>query len=164
MGENTKQLFVPCQGKSKAATLLEVLGEKKDTDAKTVIFTNSADSCASVARALRGLGLPADRVGALHGGLSSAARRRAWDGFLASQVDREVAESGKKQARYLVATNVASRGLDIQGVDHVVLYDVPPTLSDYLHRVGRTARANKEGSVTTLVTRKTLPLVQQIHR
>lgn len=67
-------------------------------------------------------------------------------------------------ANILVATNVASRGLDINGVSHVVLYDVPRTLSDYLHRVGRTARAGQAGKVTTLMTRQTYPLVAQIHR
>ncbi|CAD7951129.1 unnamed protein product [Amoebophrya sp. A25] len=62
----------------------------------------------------------------------------------------------------LIATNLASRGLDISDVNHVIMYDLPQTLADYLHRVGRTGRAGAEGRVTTIMRRGDLPLVKQI--
>ena len=52
---------------------------------------------------------------------------------------------------WLVATNVAARGLDIPDIEHVVNYDVPQNAEEYIHRVGRTARAGKEGSAITFV-------------
>jgi ATP-dependent RNA helicase RhlE len=52
----------------------------------------------------------------------------------------------------LVATNVAARGIDVDDIAHVVNYEVPSTVEDYLHRVGRTARAGRPGSAVTLVS------------
>ncbi len=54
--------------------------------------------------------------------------------------------------RVLVATNIASRGLDIEDISHVVNFDVPEHAEDYVHRIGRTARANADGDAITLVT------------
>jgi ATP-dependent RNA helicase RhlE len=58
--------------------------------------------------------------------------------------------SGRHQV--LVATDVAARGLDVEGITHVINYDVPPVPTDYIHRVGRTARAEAEGEAVTFVT------------
>jgi superfamily II DNA/RNA helicase len=66
--------------------------------------------------------------------------------------------------RLLVATDVASRGLDIPDVDLVLNYDVPPLPSDYLHRVGRTARAGRAGRALTFVTQYDVELVHAIER
>jgi superfamily II DNA/RNA helicase len=57
--------------------------------------------------------------------------------------------SGRLQ--FLVATNVAARGLDIPDIEHVINYDVPQNAEEYIHRVGRTARAGKTGSAVTFV-------------
>jgi len=54
--------------------------------------------------------------------------------------------------RVLVATNVAARGLDIEDISHVVNYDVPQSIDEYVHRIGRTARAENEGKAYSLVT------------
>jgi ATP-dependent RNA helicase DeaD len=78
-------------------------------------------------------------VAALHGGLSQGERDRTLANF----------KSGKIQ--YLVATNVASRGLDIVDLPYVVSYDIPEDADTYVHRVGRTARAGKEGTAITFV-------------
>jgi ATP-dependent RNA helicase RhlE len=68
--------------------------------------------------------------------------------------------SGKHHV--LVATNVAARGLDVEGISHVVNYDVPDHAEDYVHRIGRTARADATGDAITLVSPDDEPLVYRI--
>ncbi len=75
----------------------------------------------------------------IHGDRTQFQRQRALDGF----------RSGKY--RILVATDVAARGLDIEGVSHVINYDIPLSPDDYIHRIGRTARAEREGDAVTFV-------------
>jgi ATP-dependent RNA helicase DeaD len=80
-------------------------------------------------------------VAVIHGDLTQAQRERALDNFRRGRV------------RFLVATDVASRGLDINGVSHVVNYDVPSDPLLYFHRIGRTGRAGASGVAVTLVSR-----------
>eukprot|EP00392_Amoebophrya_sp_AT5.2_P008967 g8995.t1 len=70
--------------------------------------------------------------------------------------------SKPRSPNLLIATNLASRGLDISDINHVVMYDLPQTLADYIHRIGRTGRAGASGRVTTIMRRGDLPLVKQI--
>ena len=86
---------------------------------------------------LRNLGFPAV---CLHGQMPQTKRLGALNKF----------KSGVRNI--LIATDVASRGLDIAGVDVVINYDVPMSSKDYIHRVGRTARAGKAGKSVTFVT------------
>ena len=76
---------------------------------------------------------------AIHGGLSQQKRLQALDSLRNSKID------------VLVATDVAARGLDIKNVSHVYNYDVPKTPDEYVHRIGRTARAGEEGDAVTLL-------------
>jgi ATP-dependent RNA helicase DDX23/PRP28 len=71
------------------------------------------------------------------------------------QTKREQALSGFKTGFYdvLICTNLASRGLDVEGVKHVINYDAPNSITDYTHRIGRTGRAGKKGVATTLLTK-----------
>ena len=96
---------------------------------------------------MRVLGFPAVP---LHGQLSQSARLGALGKF----------KSGGRSV--LVATDVASRGLDIPHVDVVINYDIPTHSKDYIHRVGRTARAGRSGKSVTLVTQYDVELVQRI--
>ena len=71
--------------------------------------------------------------------------------------------SGKQgEAAFLLATDVAARGLDILGVDAVINYDAPPALSAYLHRIGRTARAGRAGRAVTFADDSTRSLLKDV--
>jgi ATP-dependent RNA helicase RhlE len=79
------------------------------------------------------------KAAAIHGNKSQGQRQRALDQFK------------KDEVRILLATDVASRGLDIQNVTHVINYDAPESYDDYVHRIGRTGRAGKKGAAITFV-------------
>ena len=68
-----------------------------------------------------------------------------------SQRQRALATFKNNQAQILVATDVAARGLDIDDVSHVINYDLPEKYEDYVHRIGRTGRANKKGKALTFI-------------
>jgi ATP-dependent RNA helicase DeaD len=89
-------------------------------------------------------------VAALHGGMSQSARQASLNEFAAGKV------------RILIATNVASRGLDIPDVSHVVNYDMPEDIDTYVHRVGRTARMGKRGTAVTFVGENDLDMFDQL--
>lgn len=92
------------------------------------------------------------RVAALHGGKSQGARTQALSGF----------RNGKVEV--LVATDIAARGLDVDGISHVVNFDVPQTAEEYVHRIGRTARAEATGDAISLVSADEVGLVRTIER
>ena len=78
-------------------------------------------------------------VVAIHGNKTQNQRQHAIELFKSSRV------------QVLVATDIASRGLDIDNVTHVINYDLPQSYEDYIHRIGRTGRANKKGFALTFV-------------
>ncbi|NLE46031.1 MAG: DEAD/DEAH box helicase [Chloroflexi bacterium] len=112
-----------------------------------LLFTRTKQEADIVARHLRESSIA---VSCIHGDFSQRERTAALEGF----------RSGKY--RVLVATNVAARGLDVEGISHVVNYDVPDEPEDYVHRIGRTARADAEGDAITLVTPDDEPAVHGI--
>jgi ATP-dependent RNA helicase RhlE len=83
-----------------------------------------------------------------------------------SQSQREAAVAGFKSGRYrvLVATDIAARGLDVDGIDHVINYEVPSTAETYVHRVGRTGRAESSGTAVTLVAPEERGTMRSIER
>jgi ATP-dependent RNA helicase DeaD len=104
---------------------------------KTIIFGRTKRNVDFVVRQLLSRGFGAD---AIHGDKTQSARSRALKRFTRDEVN------------ILVATDVAARGLDIEGVTHVINYDIPETYDDYVHRIGRTGRGDKAGTALTLVT------------
>ncbi|EAU88082.1 ATP-dependent rRNA helicase RRP3 [Coprinopsis cinerea okayama7 len=114
-----------------------------------IIFTRTVRDARLLSIILRTLGFPAVP---LHGQLSQSQRLGALGKF----------KSGGR--KILVATDVASRGLDIPSVDVVINYDIPTHSKDYIHRVGRTARAGRAGKAITLVTQYDVELLQRIEK
>ncbi len=92
------------------------------------------------------------RVGVLHGGMSQEARLQALRAF------------AEKRMALLIATNVASRGLDLPEISHVINFDVPEDVETYIHRVGRTARAGRPGTAITFVGQHDLEVFDQLRR
>ncbi|TFK43011.1 P-loop containing nucleoside triphosphate hydrolase protein [Crucibulum laeve] len=114
-----------------------------------IIFTRTVHDASRLSIILRNLGFPAVP---LHGQLSQSQRLGALSKF----------KGGGR--RVLVATDVASRGLDIPSVDIVINFDIPTHSKDYIHRVGRTARAGRAGKSITLVTQYDVELIQRIEK
>jgi len=83
-----------------------------------------------------------------------------------TQSQRMAAIEGFRSGRYkvLVATDIAARGLDIDGIGHIVNYDVPTTVDTYVHRVGRTGRADAEGTAITLASPEEVPAMRALER
>jgi len=102
----------------------------------TMVFCNTKRNVDFVAKNLRFAGIDASPI---HGGFSQEKRTRTMDAFNA------------KKVFVLVCTDVAARGLDIKGVSHVYNYDLPAESKDYIHRIGRTARAGKEGKAISIL-------------
>lgn len=138
-------LFLPFAQKD--LYLVYLMNDTSRTAKSTVVFVRTVHDCSRIAILLRLLGFPAVP---LHGQLSQSARLGALAKF----------KSGGRSI--LVATDVASRGLDIPAVDVVVNFDIPTHSKDYIHRVGRTARAGRSGKSVTLVTQYDVELLQRI--
>ncbi|PSS14167.1 ATP-dependent RNA helicase [Actinidia chinensis var. chinensis] len=115
----------------------------------TIVFVERKTRCDEVAEALVAQGLHAV---ALHGGRSQSEREAALRDFRLGSTN------------ILVATDVASRGLDVSGVAHVVNLDLPKTMEDYVHRIGRTGRAGSTGQATSFYTDRDTFLVAQIRK
>ncbi|KAL5823957.1 hypothetical protein ACOSQ4_021857 [Xanthoceras sorbifolium] len=115
----------------------------------TIVFVERKTRCDEIAEALVAQGLHAV---ALHGGRSQSERESALRDFRNGSTN------------ILVATDVASRGLDVTGVAHVVNLDLPKTMEDYVHRIGRTGRAGSMGQATSFYTDRDMFLVAQIKK
>jgi superfamily II DNA/RNA helicase len=131
-GIEDRVTMVPARDKFQA---LRRLIETQEVD-KALIFCNRKREVASLRRQLERAGLNARDI---HGDLDQAQRTQALEAFKRGEID------------FLVATDVAARGLDIASLPCVINYDVPTHADDYVHRIGRTGRAGQEGRAFTLV-------------
>src|SRR5262245_3379499 len=129
------QAVYPAAQAVKPALLLKLLQSPEVQDA--LVFTRTKHRADRLARYLADHRVSAERI---HGNRSQAQRTQALEGF--------------KKGRYqvLVATDIAARGIDVSALGHVINFDVPAQREDYIHRVGRTARAEMTGSAFTLVS------------
>ena len=145
--ETVSHAFYPVVASQKFE-LLQLLLEQ--TDFKSVlIFSRTRMGADRIAQRLISKG---HTVGVMHSDRSQRERIEALDGF----------KSGKFEV--LVATDIAARGLDIAGVSHVINYDVPENAEDYVHRIGRTGRAQATGDAFTLVTEDDVRDARSIER
>ena len=144
---NVEQHFYSVSTDDKRRAVLKLLKERSITQA--LVFVNSKLGCARLARSFERDGL---RTNALHGDKSQDERLKALEAFKKGEVD------------VLVATDVAARGLDIVDLPAVFNFDVPYNAEDYVHRIGRTARAGASGLAITLVSRDDSRLVADIEK
>jgi superfamily II DNA/RNA helicase len=114
-----------------------VVAEMAARDGRTIMFVRTKHHVDRLATKLRSMGV---RAGALHGGKTQGARNRVLTEFRDGEIP------------VLVATDVAARGIHVDGISLVVHVDPPADAKDYLHRAGRTARAGESGTVVTVVT------------
>ncbi len=116
---------------------------------QVLVFTRTKHGASRLAEQLAKDGL---KTAAIHGNKSQAARMKALNDFKQGKV------------RVLVATDVASRGLDIEKLPHVVNFELPNVPEDYVHRIGRTGRAGKEGRAVSLVCKDEYPFLESIEQ
>ena len=132
-----------------ASDKVAVAAELAAGPGRTLVFVRTKHRAARLARQLEHAGV---RAGALHGNLTQPARTRALAAFAAGTVP------------VLVATDIAARGIHVDGIDLVVHFDPPAEPKAYLHRSGRTARAGAAGTVITLVLPEQATEVAKLHR
>ena len=133
----------------RASDKIAVAAELAGRPGRTLVFVRTKHRAARLARQLQQAGV---RAGALHGNLAQPARTRALAGFAAGTVP------------VLVATDIAARGIHVDGIDLVVHFDPAAEPKAYLHRSGRTARAGAAGTVVTLVLPEQATEVAKLHR
>lgn len=145
--DGVEQSIYPVRSELKLSLLVDTLASP-DLD-QVLVFTGTKRGADLVLRRLEAAGLS---VAVLHGDRDMRQRRQALDAFTECRV------------RVLVATDVAQRGLDIEGISHVLNYDVPRNPEDYVHRIGRTGRAGATGQAITFMTTGELAQVHAIER
>ena len=128
--------------------LLEHLLADKDLD-QAVVFTSTQRDADWLAERLQELG---HAVAPLHGGMPQGRRNRVLQALRRHEV------------RVLVATDVAARGIDVPTITHVINYGLPMKAEDYVHRIGRTGRAGREGLAVTLATRDDVSMIRRIQQ
>ena len=141
------QAIYPVRQELKSALFLHLLATNVMQEA--LVFTRTKHRANRLQAHLVKAGVKAERI---HGNRSQAQRTEALAGF----------KSGKY--RVLVATDIAARGIDISELGHVVNFDVPQTPDDYIHRVGRTARAETTGDAFTFISPDEEPMLRDIER
>ncbi len=132
--ENVLQDVVRVRGNQKVDVLSKMLYRKECE--KVLVFGRTKRGIENLKKTLLVKGFRAD---AIHGNKTQPQRQKALSRFRRGEI------------KILLATDVASRGLDIENVSHVVNFDLPETYEDYIHRIGRTGRANKKGVALTFV-------------
>jgi ATP-dependent RNA helicase DeaD len=145
--EEIVQFYIPVDFRRKFQELLSLIEKKEVTRALVFCATKiGADELGHKLMRVR------RDVAVIHGDLTQEQRDRSLASFRAGKV------------RFLIATDVASRGLDIDGISHVINYDVPAEPLQYFHRIGRTGRAGARGTAVTLVTQHEMADIHRIQQ
>jgi len=132
--DTVEQVSYRVNGRDKTSALRSLIDAEKEP--RAIVFRRTKHGATKLHRQLERDGY---KAGLLHGGKTQAQRTKTLAAFVGGRT------------RILVATNVAARGLDIPNVSHVINYDLPEDVETYVHRIGRTARAGRDGIAATLV-------------
>ena len=139
------QSFYEVSHKTRFEALCRVLDY--DTPASAIIFCRTKKGVDELVEGMQSRGYI---VEGMHGDMSQAHRLRTLKKFKEGALN------------FLVATDVAARGIDVEGITHVINYDLPQDVESYVHRIGRTGRANREGTAYSLVSPKEYSMLKQI--
>jgi ATP-dependent RNA helicase DeaD len=142
-----RQSYVMVAPERKFELLVKLL--QRETPKRAIVFCRTKRGADRVGDLLRGEGLRAETM---HGDLSQAQRNRVLHAFRAGRLTT------------LVATDVVGRGIDVQGVSHVVNFDLPEDPTHYVHRIGRTGRMGSDGVAFSLVLADQAKMLDQIER
>ncbi|MCR5313894.1 MAG: DEAD/DEAH box helicase [Bacteroidaceae bacterium] len=145
--EKIKQTAYICYDGMKDKIAEYVLSDKSLD--RVIVFASSKQKVKDLTRAMKQKGFNAD---AMHSDLDQKER------------DNVMHEFKNRRVNILIATDIVSRGIDIDDIQLVINYDVPHDPEDYVHRIGRTARANRDGQAVTLVTQKDYHLLRKIEK
>ena len=145
--DRIEQRVLQVEKSAKRAALVNILKES-DVE-RAIVFTRTKHGADKVRIHLEKAGLPAD---AIHGNKSQGQRERALANFKAGKI------------RILVATDIAARGIDVDGISHVINFELPNVPEAYVHRIGRTARAGKSGVAISLCDSEERGLLRDIER
>ena len=145
--ERVEQRVIRVDRAAKPAMLIDIL--KQESIDRALIFTRTKHGADKVVRSLNRAGIGAE---AIHGNKSQ------------NQRERVLAAFRKGEVRTLVATDIAARGIDVDGVSHVVNFDLPNVAETYVHRIGRTARAGAEGVAISLCNSEEVAFLRDIEK
>ena len=145
--DTVRHALYPVAQHQKTALLLKMLENIKTES--VLVFTRTKHRARSLGEKLAGAGY---KSASLQGNLSQGRRQAALDGF----------RNGTY--KILVATDIAARGIDVTRISHVINYDIPSTPEAYIHRIGRTGRAEQNGEAFTLITGEDRDMVRAINR
>jgi len=147
--ETVTQFLYECPGALKQVMLHHLLKDEAQGMSMVLVFVRTKHGADRVCRKLSQEDIP---CAAIHANRSQGQRQRALQAFKNGEI------------RVLVATDIASRGIDVDGITHVVNFDFPDQLEDYVHRIGRTGRALATGTAITLVTREDFGELRRLER
>ena len=145
--ETITQHIYPVQKEQKMDILLHML--QKSGMYSVLVFSRTKHGADRINNRLERAGV---KSVAIHSGRTQGQRRRAMEGFK------------ENKFQVMVATDIAARGIDVEGISHVINFDVPVIAEDYIHRIGRTGRATATGDAITLVSRDEEKYLRQIER
>jgi ATP-dependent RNA helicase RhlE len=145
--ERVAQRAIRVDRAAKSATLIDIL--RRETIDRALVFTRTKHGADKVVRGLIHAGIGAE---AIHGNKSQ------------NQRERVLAAFRKGEIKTLVATDIAARGIDVEGISHVVNFDMPNVPETYVHRIGRTARAGAEGIAISLCDGEEMSYLRDIEK
>jgi ATP-dependent RNA helicase RhlE len=145
--ERIEQKVFHVEQNLKGALLVEMM--KDDSFKRVIVFSRTKHGANRIVQILERAEVPSS---AIHGNKSQSARQQALDGFRSGRL------------RVLVATDIASRGIDVDGITHVINYELPEVPESYVHRIGRTARAGASGKAYSFCAGAERGLLRDIER